>query len=438
MSDTRTIAMRSETFGLESLDPWSLRVLHLVLNTPRCYLPLVESLERNIGGYKKEIDRMTSSGFVAFQDAISYDLRTGAPSGGSPRAVRRFVLTRSGRTLTKNAREDSRVLEDTWPRLESRNTSKLFLLLDTLDLPRAESHLGVSYAVLTSASRLPERSVRFWVSKLCQEGYVRECQHKLSDVREIVPAHWRTTKNLCLQVRDVLTEEPQWAHLYGNWRLARRSFLQDIDPKRVSWTGATDYDHDITAQLILSRAVASERFVKSASFDIEPRYTLHGTDTLTGAFRFDFKGDKEVSYLPDAQFLERLPSNKLRRSVLEYERYQSRKDGWAHLERMCGWVALKRQPFEAVTMRFVVDSRPRLRAYVELIEAFADYLSENPHRSVPNQVTLMASSVQDVLEPGDALEDTRWYRIELPTGQATECLLHDRDKTPYNRYFAGD
>jgi hypothetical protein len=226
--------------------------------------------------------------------------------------------------------------------------------------------------------------------------------------------------------------------MYSTWRLSRRSFLDDIDPKRVSWTGATDYDHDITAQSILARAVASERFVKSAAFDIEPRYTLYGSDTVTGAFRFDPKGQQEVSYLPDAQFLERSSTGKLRRSVLEYERYQSRRDGWAHLERMCGWVSQKRQPFESVTMRFVVDSRPRLRAYVELIEAFTDYLTENPDRSVPNNVTLMASSIQDLTTPGDALDDNRWYRIELPRGQASECLLHGKDKTPYNRYFAGE
>lgn len=438
MSDTRTLAMKAETLGLESLDPWSLRVLNLVLNTPRCYAPLVDALEKNIGGYKREIERLTTSGFVAHQGAISYDLRTGAPSETNPRAVRRFVLTRRGRTLARESREDSRVLEDLWPRLESRNTGKLFLMLDTMDLPRAESHLGVSYAVLTSASALPERSVRFWVTKLCKEGYAKECKEKLPDVRQIVPPHWRATKNLCLQVRDILAEQPQWSHLYGTWRLSRRSFLTDIDPKRVSWTGATDYDHDITAQQILSRAIASERFVKTASFDIEPRYTLYGSQTLTGAFHFDSKGDSEVSYLPDAQFLEKLPSGKLRRSVLEYERYQSRKDGWAHLERMCGWVAQKRQPFESITMRFVVDSRPRLNAYVELIEAFADYLGDHPERSIPNSVTLMATSVHDVMDSGDALEDSRWFRIDLPQGRASECLLHNRDKTPYNRYFAGD
>lgn len=438
MSDSRTISMRTQTLGLESLDPWSLRVLNLVLNTPRCYAPLVDSLERNIGGYRKELDRLTSLGFVAAQDAIRYDLRTGTPAYGSPRAVSRFVLTRKGRTLTRQAREDSRVLEDLWPRLESRNTGKLLMLLDTMDLPRAESHIGVSHAVLTTASALPARSVRFWINKLCAEGFAKECDDKLSDVREIVPAHWRTTRELCLQVRDILAEQPQWAHMYNTWRLSRRSFLDDIDPKRVSWTGATDYDHDITAQLILARAVASERFVKSAAFDIEPRYTLNGSDTASGAFLFNPKGQQEVSYLPDAQFLERSTNGKLRRSVLEYERYQSRRDGWAHLERMCGWVSQKRQPFESVTMRFVVDSRPRLRAYVELIEAFTDYLTEHPDRSVPNNVTLMASSIQDLTAHGDALDDNRWYRIELPRGQASECLLHGRDKTPYNRYFAGE
>lgn len=432
----RSFSQRSETFGFETLVPWSMDAFNLIFKVPRTYQALAQAVEDRSGGVLDALKRLEASGFVARQDPVLLDIRTGKRALRAGRPVDRYVLSRSGRTLCQAAREDDRVLEDLWARLEARNTKKVLLLMEALDCRGPERRVGVSCQMATIASGLPERSGRFWMNKLVEEKLVTRLDTQLSDVREIIPQHWRPTKALAAQLQDVFVEYPQWAHLAGSWRLRRKRFLDDINPGRVGFSGASDYDHDITTQHVLSAVLASNRFVAQGSFDIEPRFVLEANVEPNGSLLFKNGGSEAVVYQPDAVFVERDSFGKIRKSVLEYERYQTRRDGWMHLERMCGWVALKRLPFESVSLRFVVDSKSRLRAYVELIEAFADYLKDHPDRAPQNDVTLYASYVDNVLSQSDPLDDRGWYRIDLPKGDGQHCALHGRAKTPYNDYFA--
>jgi len=128
-----------------------------------------------------------------------------------------------------------------------------------------------------------------------------------------------------------------------------------------------------------------------------------------------------------------------RRAVVEYERFQSRRDAWGHIERFCGWLSINTLPFEAAVLYFVVDSAARMRGYVELIEAFADYIVENPLAAPANPVTLAVSTTAKVLKSPDPLEPRSWVRIELTSSaglMGRTCVLHAPDVSPYDTYFS--
>jgi hypothetical protein len=181
--------------------------------------------------------------------------------------------------------------------------------------------------------------------------------------------------------------------------------------------------------------LSSDRLSKNAPFDVEPRFKLHADDLPHGAVQFSAEGGTLVMYQPDAVLVERTDINKTCRNIIEYERYQSRRDGWAHLERFCGYMALKTHSFQQAKVRFVVDSESRVRGYVELIEAFSEYLEENPDRAPQNEITLCVASLPKVLQSPDALDDRTWHRLVLPQGRG-ECRLHNEKITPFNTYFS--
>ena len=97
-------------------------------------------------------------------------------------------------------------------------------------------------------------------------------------------------------------------------------------------------------------------------------------------------------------------------------------------------------PFEPAVLRFVVDSDARVRSYVELIEAFADYCLDHPERLPHNPVLLAVASIDSVCNNPkltDPLDDRAWYRITLPGSQAPtrQPVLHDAQDSPYEEYF---
>jgi hypothetical protein len=85
----------------------------------------------------------------------------------------------------------------------------------------------------------------------------------------------------------------------------------------------------------------------------------------------------------------------------------------------------------------VVDSESRVRSYVSLIEAFADYGLDHPEEMPVNQVTLAVSSVERILAAADPLDPRAWFRIQLPSGEVEQRhpVLHDPKHSPYNDYF---
>lgn len=431
-------AARVETFGLETSQPWALPALRLLFNAPRVYGPLVEAWNQVYPGTRKALERLSNSGLVSYQPGYILDTRTGTQAAKPSRRVPRYRTTSKGTRLVAAIREDTRVLEDLFPRTGHSNFDGVRRLLEAFNLQDSHARFGLSASHATSLSGLPTSNVKWWISALKDKGYIRELREKHADVREVIPEHWRISRALCRQLLDVLDafdQAPQ--SLRAEFRLHRSRFLADIEPARVGISGATDFDHDIECQRVLAAFVRSSTCVPDGIFSIEPKFIIP-TDLDAHPWEFAHGGAGQVFYQPDAQLRERL-EGKVARSLLEYERFQSRRDAWNHIERFLGHLATASLPFEPAVLRFVVDSRPRERAYVELIEAFADYAAEHTDRMPPNPVTLAVSSVDRIATAKDPLSASAWFLIKVPTAGADTArrpVLHPATASPYDDYFS--
>jgi hypothetical protein len=437
---TRRFAHRAETFGLDTQDPWALDALRLLFHVPRVFEPLAQAWEERSPGILKALDRLVSDGFVQFQPAVILDARTGEASTKRGRPVARYRTTASGRRLARSAREDIRVLQDVFPRLTDPNAVAVVDLLWQFDVDDLHARIGVSAPAAVSRTTLPERTGRWWVRELATKGYLKELDVRVADRRELVPGHWRVTRELCRQMRAVLDAFPEpHGALRHEFRLQRAKFLSDIDPARIGIDGATDFDHDVAAQRVLARMLESPSTLVESSFRVEPRWMLTA-DSVRRPWVFDDEGAELVPYQPDAIFKE-TNNGSVRLNVIEYERYQSRRDAWSHIERCLGYLALRTYPFEPAVLRFVVDTEARLRSYAELIGAFVDYAESNPDRLPGNAIVLAATTVDRLLVPGDCMDDRRWHRIVLRDGRSQglpfggHCVLHDPASSPYDSYF---
>lgn len=436
---TRRFAHRAETFGLDTPEPWALDALRLLFRVPRVFEPLALAWDERNPGILKALERLVADGFVQFQPAVILNARTGETAPRLGRPVARYRTTASGRRLARASREDVRVLQDVFPRLTDANAVAVVDLLWQFDVDDLHARVGVSAPAAVDRTSLAERTGRWWVRELATKGFLKELDVRLADQRELVPAHWRVTKELCRQMRAVLEAFPDpHGPLKLEFRLSRTRFLSDIDPARIGIDGATDFDHDVAAQRVLARMLQSPATMMESSFSVEPRWMLTA-DATSRPWAFKEDGDELVPYQPDASFSERTTAT--RRNVVEYERYQSRRDAWSHIERFLGFLALRTYSFEPAVLRFVVDTEARLRSYVELIEAFADYVVEHPERLPGNSVILAATTTDRLLVPGDCMDDRRWHRISLPNASdgvlpfGGSCVLHDPASSPYDRYF---
>ena len=434
----RSFTQRAETFGLEHGDGWAMDAFRLVLSVPRAYRPLVEAWETRFPGTLRALNRLTAAGFVAYQDAVIVDTRTGKLATQATRKLDRYLITAAGRRLLAEAAEDLRNVEDRFPRTAEYNVRGVVKLLKAFDLDGSHARFGLSVPHAAMKSGLPERNVRWWVARFRKQRLIRLLPVAYADVREVVPAHWRVTRMLCRQLAEVLENvEGAPKHLASEFRLSRARFLDDIEPARLGVSGATDFDHDVTAQLLMASLLRSDRFAPGGIFAVEPRFAIP-TDTDVTPWRFARGAGDTVFYQPDAELRERDESG-ARRSIVEYERYQSRRDAWSHIERFLGLLHTSAFPGEAAVLRFVVDTDARVRSYVELIEAFADYALYHPDRMPENAVTLAVSSVPQVCGGGDGLDLRRWFRIALPsapTGEQRRPVLHAPKVSPYDEYFS--
>lgn len=435
--DAHTFATRSETFGFDTPRPWSAEALRLLFNTPRAYEPLVKAWDKHYPGTVKALWRLQRLGFVAYQGPVIMNTRTGEMADSPSRAVARFRTTAKGRRLLDEAAEDLRILEDTFPQTSPANLAGVVRLLDLFDLDGSHARFGLSMAHGVELSGLAERSGRWWVKRLVELRYLRELPEQWADTREVIPAHFRVTRQLTRQLSDVVEAFGMQA-LKAEFRLQRSRFLDDVDPARLGISGATDFDHDVEAQRLLAAMILSPRCEADGRISVEPRYFLPLTPGRDRSF-FDPDGDGSLYYQPDAELRERDDQRRLHRSIFEYERYQSRRDAWNHIERFLGYLHTRTLPFEPAVLRFVVDTPSRVRSYVALIEAFADHLLDHPEQAPGNEVILAVTSAEAVLRAVDPLEPRNWHRLTLPQGGAdTERrpVLHDRDSSPYDEYFA--
>jgi len=281
--------------------------------------------------------------------------------------------------------------------------------------------------------------VKWWVRKWLQDKVLKELQVKLADVREVIPGHFRARRGLSTQLKVAIKEYPRWAGLTAQFRLQRSTYLEDISPARIGSNGATDYDHDVTAQRILGGFTTSGNVLTSSLFSIEPRFKLLTTTVSPGKVHISHTGKGRVFYQPDALFRERDESG-VTRTVLEYERFQSRRDAWSHIERFLGYIHTHQTTGERSVLRFVVDTRTRERGYVELCEAFSDYYLDFPEFLPQQETSLMVSSAQRLSQVPDPLNPARWFKVPLTAGRADpdsgSTLLHTGKGGAYDLYFA--
>lgn len=434
------IHVRGETLGFDTPKPWSLNVLYLLFNAPRLYQPLVDAWDARVPGTKRNLSRLVELGMVEYQEPIIVDTLTGEPATTTTKPAKRYRITAAGTRLLEEIDADSGVLQDFTPKTSPANRLGVHRLLQAT---ATDASGGISARAAIERSGLAARTGRWWLARLVEENYVRELDELLADVREVVPAHWRPNRLLARHLIDICEERTlpgAGEVLVKDLRLRRSRYLDDIDPARLGVDGATDYDHDVGAQRVLARFVASERFITTGLFAIEPRLTAY-VDSAARPWRFDPEGDRSVFYQPDAWFRE-YDRNGVVRGILEYERYQTRRDGWAHIERCVGYVGTNLPVFEPVIVRFVVDSVGRARSYTELIEAYADWLIKNPNHRPRHNITLAVNDTARLAEEGDPLALDGWWRITLPTfeegdGSESALVLHSPKHSPYESYFGG-
>jgi len=425
-------------FGFKDEKPWSIDALKLLFSVPRTYEPLMRSWDARFPGSLKAVERLVEAGLVEYQREIIIDTRTGKTAVKLSRPLPRYRVTAKGRRLGKEAKIDERVLFDAFNRLTSAQAPKLAKLLNVLDLEQPHARYGLSAPHAVAMSGLPDRSGRWWIQRLVTGGYVTKLTEEIADVRVLVPSHWRVTRDLCKSVSKALNGTELEKALSLEFRLRRTRFLGQLDPARVGVSGATDFDHDVETQRVLAAMLRSPRCLPSGAFMVEPRIILPAKRENTN-WTFDPAGSETVFYQPDVELRERDDkTGGVRRLVIEYERFQSRRDAWSHIERFLGWLHLKSLPFEGASLRFVVDTESRVRSYVTLIEAFADQAIDNPQSLPGNPIQLAVTSVQRLVNANDPLDPTVWFRINIPRGAETAIgrpVLHN-GASPYDDYFS--
>jgi hypothetical protein len=435
--DQRTFRHRAETFGFDTTTPWAFEALRLLYNVPRAYEPLVLAWERHHRGSRRTLERLNEMGFVAYQGPVIMDTRSGAVVEQTTRAVTRYVTTARGRRLLEAAAEDLRAVERAFPRTSGENLNAVLAMLEHLTLSGSHAQYGLSSAHAVELSGLADRTGRWWLGRLVAAGHVRALPRKVADAREVIPAHWRPTRLLTRQLSEVFEAfNSTTATLRHEFRLGRSRYLDDIDPARLGISGATDFDHDVQAQRILASLLLSPRCVTAGRVVVEPRYALP-LRKASQPWEFDPAGPSVILYQPDAEMRERDENGQLKRCVVEYERYQTRRDGWSHIERFLGHLHTNTVGVEPAVLRFVVDSRQRVQSYVELIEAFADWALDHPDRMPCNNVQLAVAQASSVISARDPLDPRHWYRIALPQPDSatSQPVMHQKGKSPYEAYF---
>lgn len=423
--------------GLASPDPWSLGALRLLFSAPRVYQPLADAWERRVPGTKRALRRLLAAGLVEFQPGLVLDTVTGRPGTRPSRKVGRFRLTAAGRRLLDDVRGDPSAFKRRFPRTRARNLERMAVFLEELS---TSADVGVSARALDQATGMGERLVRWWLRRLADQGLVVELGTRAPDVREVVPAHWRPTRRLARMARAEL-ERAGKEHLKSQLGLGKSKFLSDITPSRLSAAGATDFLHDVEAQQVAASLLGSPRW-EGGEFRVEPRAAI-GVDKSKTPWPVVRAAGDVVIYQPDVEMRiserARDGRSRVRRVLVEYERFQARRDAWGHIEKMLAYLWLYCLEAEPAALCFVVSSDARHRVYVELVEAFCDYALSHPERMPANEVLLAVSTADRVESSADPFRWREWSRILLPASPvaaARQPVIHPTEgTTPYDMYF---
>lgn len=439
--ETNDFLRQRETFGLETATPWALPAFRLLFSVPRAYDELVEAWDALYPGTRRSLRRLVDLGFVEHQPGVILNTLNGEPSDVPSRRVARYRTTAAGTRTAETFAEDLRTFEQMFPRTQAAQVVPAVTLLRACVLEDSHARYGISVNHAIEISQLSPRLARWWFARYVERGWIVELPERLADIREVVPAHWRITRRLCRQIETVLDAFPAAPQaLRAEFRLRRSRFAEPIDPRRVGLTGATDYDHDVTTQSILAAMLHSPLYAADAPLRHEPRLALPA-DLTTVPWHFTPTGEETITYQPDALLsAQEMREGRVvnRRVVLEYERFQSRRDAWSHIERFLGWLHTHTLPFEEASLYFVVDSDQRLRTYVQLIEAFADHAIDHPDWLPANPTTLAATTLSRLRSSADPLSLGEWSRITLPPSAPDVPLrpvLHDPEHSPYEEYF---
>ena len=432
----KNIAGKLESFGFENKDPWSLPVIKLMFSLPRLYNPLALSYEKVYPGTIKYLKYLVKLGFLDYQNDIIIDTKTGMPKSKQSKPQSRYKLSSKGINFHKLIESDIRHLSDKYPKMLTRNYNNISKILTSLYLQDTHARFGISITHLADLSKMPTKTVRYWVEVFINDGYISKLNRKVSDTRAVIPAHYRVNKLFVKQLVSILETIEGGEVLKKELKLDRGRFLKDINPMRVGISGATDYDHDVDTQVILSNLILSKNIQNNLLFRIEPKFPLY-IEKNNNDYVFKKINHNKIYYQPDAQFIENIEGVNYW-SILEYERYQNRRDGWSHLEKFLGFVYINALQFEGGIIRFVVNSESRLKSYVKLIEAFADYLVTNKEFCPGNDIILAVTTLDNILSAKDPLDSKNWYRIVIPKDISTEkkILYHTEKSTPYNTYFS--
>lgn len=433
----RTFEQRIETFGFLSPNPWAINAFNLLFFMPRVYEPLVLAWEKHFPGTSSALRRLNKGGWISYQAGVVINTRTGDIATKQGYASARYKATAKGARLAGETSEDIRILSDHFPQARPENLAGIADLLSILVLEPTHARFGLSPTTISSLTGLSDRTTRWWLNSLTTKGYIKKLPMTLPDIRQVIPPHYRINKILTTQLKDIIDAYPDKVpSSHAMWKLSRTKYLEDIVPARIGISGATDFDHDIQTQNILAAILRSESVVPTSSFLVEPRYTLSASKG-NSPWRLNTNEKGIQFYQPDAEIREMIQGD-IHTSILEYERYQTRKDGWSHIEKFLGYIYQFRFPFEPAILRFVVEGRTRVRSYTQLIEAFSDYLKKNPSVSIPNKVTLAVSSTDSLLGATDPLDPNLWNSITLPSTADTDGIpvLHKKQDSPYFSYFS--
>ena len=432
---TLSFTQQAETFGFNTKNPWALEAVRLLFNAPRVYEPLADGWDEQYPGTRAALERMAKLGFVAYQDAIVVDPKSKDTSQVFNRAVDRFRTTSAGIRLLSACEDNPLHLRKEFPRLTDENAPGVLALLKECHAASNYPVVGCSAQFFIDAGLLPRRSVYFWIGKLCDRGLLRKLPMRSSDDVLAVPAHWRRTRMLSGQLANIFDAYPNWGHLRRELRLSRRHVLDDIEIARVAQGGTTDYSHDVTTQALIAQFLTPNGIITTAPLEVEPHRLLK-FDRSSSPWRFARDGDGAAGYQPDALF-SIMGSTGPILTALEYEHRQVRRAVWTHIERLLGYVALRRFAGEHIRLLFVVDAPRRAANYAGMCSAFASYAEEHPELMPGNEVELWVTSRAALAKLDHPFDPNGWNISTIAAGEPGRPVLHPAGESPFDTLIGG-